>query len=314
MHKTLRARRTALLATAATASLLPSACGGGNVSGSDVKAFSLTINDDNHIVQQELTALGKGSYASQNKALPLKIQTLPIGNVDQKAQLLARQNALPVQIAAGGTPQPTKTLDKAGQVLDLEKTPKDLGVWNSLQPAAVKTVENLYGKFNVMPYQFNIEGLWYNKTLFADHHVAIPTTYDQLVAAAAKFKAAGVTAFSADGTDGWPITRLVSGYLYRELGTDALQAVADGKVKLTDPRLCESRAGHRGSGQGRLLRQGRRIDRPTARTSGPTTGPLPGPARPLAGWPPALLNRVQYEDGGADTAAGLKALLGGTAD
>ena len=114
MHKTLRTRRIALVATAATSSLLLSACGGGSGSGSDAKTFSLTINDDNHIVQQELTALGKGSCAAQNKALPLKIQTLPIGNVDQKVQLLAGQNALPVQFAAGGTPQLTKTLDKAG--------------------------------------------------------------------------------------------------------------------------------------------------------------------------------------------------------
>lgn len=261
MQKTLRSRRIALLATAATTSLLLSACGGGGSgSGGDVKAFTLTINDDNHIVQQELTALGKGSCASQDKALPLKIQTLPIGNVDQKVQLLAGQNALPVQFAAGGTPQLTKTLDKAGRVLDLEKTLKELGVWDDLQPAAVKTVENLYGKFNVMPYQFNIEGIWYNKKLFADHHIAVPTTYDQLVAAAAKLKGADVAPFAADGKDGWPLTRLVSGYLYRDLGPDALQAVADGKAKLTDPAYVKAaqavadlgKAGYFGKGVGSI--------------------------------------------------------------
>ncbi|MFD5402385.1 extracellular solute-binding protein [Streptomyces griseorubiginosus] len=264
MHNTLRTtfrtRRIALVATAATSALLLSACGGGSGAGSAAKEFSLTINDDNHIVQQELTTLGKGACAAQNKALPLKIQTLPIGNVDQKVQLLAGQNALPVQFAAGGTPQLTKTLDKAGQVLDLEKTLKDLGVWDDLQPAAIKTVENLYGKFNVMPYQFNIEGIWYNKKLFADQHVATPTTYDQLVAAAAKFKGAGVTPFAADGKDGWPLTRLISGYLYRELGPDALQAVADGKAELTDPAYVKAaqavadlgKAGYFGQGVGSI--------------------------------------------------------------
>ncbi|AZP14817.1 extracellular solute-binding protein [Streptomyces aquilus] len=261
MHKILRTRRIAVLAAAATSSLLLSACGGGGtVGGGDAKAFSLTINDDNHIVQEELTALSKGTCAAQNKALPLKIQTLPIGNVDQKVQLLAGQNALPVQFAAGGTPQLTKTLDKAGQVLDLEKTLKDLGVWDDLQPAAIKTVENLYGKFNVMPYQFNIEGIWYNKKLFADHHLTTPATYDQLVAAAAKFKGAGITPFAADGKDGWPLTRLVSGYLYRELGPDALQAVADGKARLTDPPYVKAaqaiadlgKAGYFGKGVGSI--------------------------------------------------------------
>ncbi|WP_181802018.1 ABC transporter substrate-binding protein [Streptomyces shenzhenensis] len=261
MHHTLKPRSLAVLATATSAGLLLSACGGGsNTSSGNAKEFSLTINDDNHIVQQELTTLSKGSCTPQNKALPLKIQTLPIGNVDQKVQLLAGQNALPVQFAAGGTPQLTKTLDKAGQVLDLEKTLKDLGVWDDLQPAAIKTVQNLYGKFNVMPYQFNIEGIWYNKKLFADHQVATPATYEQLVAAAAKFKGAGVTPFAADGKDGWPLTRLVSGYLYRELGPNALQDVADSKAKLTDPAYVKAaqaiadlgKAGYFGKGVGSI--------------------------------------------------------------
>ena len=261
MYPTFKPRYVAVLAAVTSTSLLLSGCGGGaSTSGGGGKEFTLTINDDNHIVQQELTTLGGGLCKAQNSALPLKIQTLPIDGVDQKVQLLAGQNALPVQFAAGGTPALTKTLDKAGQVLDLEKTLKDLGVWNDLQPAAIKTVENLYGKFNVMPYQFNIEGIWFNKKLFADHHIATPTTYDQLVAAAAKFKAAGITPFSADGKDGWPLTRLVSGYLYRELGPDALQAVADGKAKLTDPAYVKAaqavadlgRAGYFGKGVGSI--------------------------------------------------------------
>jgi raffinose/stachyose/melibiose transport system substrate-binding protein len=254
-------RYTAILATVTAVSLVLSGCGGGSsASSGGVKEFTLSINDDNHIVQQELTTLSTATCKTQNDALPLKIQTLPISDVDQKVQLLAGQNALPVQFAAGGTPALTKTLDKAGQVLDLEKTLKDLGVWDSIQPAAVKTVENLYGKFNVMPYQFNIEGIWYNKKLFTDNNIAVPTTYDELVAAAAKFKSAGVTPFSASGKAGWPITRLISGYIYRELGPDGLQAVADGKAKLTDPAYVKAaqaiadlgKAGFFGAGVGSI--------------------------------------------------------------
>ncbi|MEV7886468.1 ABC transporter substrate-binding protein [Streptomyces sp. NPDC002817] len=260
MHHTLKPRTLAVLATTTSAGLLLSACGGTDSSSSGASEYSLTINDDNHIVQQQLKSLSTGACKAQNTALPLKIQTLPISNVDQKVQLLAGQNALPVQFAAGGTPALTKTLDKAGQVLDLEKTLKDLGVWDDIQPAAVKTVENLYGKFNVMPYQFNIEGIWYNKKLLAAHDIAVPTTYDELVAAAAKLKKAEVIPFSAAGKEGWPLTRLVSSYLYRELGPDALQAVADGKAKLTDPAYVKAaqaiadlgKAGYFGKGVGSI--------------------------------------------------------------
>ncbi|MCX4854324.1 hypothetical protein [Streptomyces canus] len=56
-----------------------------------------------------------------------------------------------MQFTAGGTPQLTKTLDEAGQVLDLTKTLKDLGAWNVTQPTAVKTVENRLGPFLHLP-------------------------------------------------------------------------------------------------------------------------------------------------------------------
>ena len=63
----------------------------------------------------------------------------------------------------------------------------------------------------------------------------MPTTWDQLTAEAAKLQAKGIQPFSASGQQGWPITRLVSDYLYRSLGPDALNDVASGKAKLTDP-------------------------------------------------------------------------------
>jgi len=258
-----RLRFIATLATPCVAALLLSACGsGGDAGGSSTgtKDFSLLINDDNHVVQQELTTLSTGTCKAANDALPLKIQTVPISGVDQKVQLLAGQNALPAQFAAGNAPALAKQLTKAGQVLDLRKTLQSLGVWDQIQPAAVKTVENLYGGFTVMPYQFNIEGIWYNKKLFADHGITVPTTYDELVADAAKLSATGVTPFSASGKAGWPITRLVSGYLYRDLGPDALQAVADGKAKLTDPQYVKAaqaiadlgKAGYFGKGVGSI--------------------------------------------------------------
>jgi raffinose/stachyose/melibiose transport system substrate-binding protein len=259
MHR--KPRSVALLMFATTTGLLLTGCGGvGSASVGSAKDFGLTINGDNHIVQQELTTLSTGACVSQNKNLSLKIQTVPATSVDQQVQLLAGQNALQAQFAAGNSPSLTKTLDKAGDVLNLETTLKSLGVWDDLEPAAIKTVENLYGKFDVMPYQLNIEGIWYNKKLFAANGIAEPTTYDQLVAAAAKFKAAGVIPFSASGQAGWPITRLISSYLYRALGPDALQAVADGKAKLTDPQYVPAaqavaslgKAGYFGPGVGSL--------------------------------------------------------------
>jgi raffinose/stachyose/melibiose transport system substrate-binding protein len=235
-----RLRPALSLAAVTTLVVGISACGGGSGTSAGDGSFGLLINDDNAIVQDALKTLSTEACQGENAAAPLKIDAVPQSGLDQRLQLLGGQGALPAQFAASGSPAVTKDLDRAGQTLDLRQTLTDLGVYDDLEPAAVSTIEKLYGRVVVLPYQFNIEGVWYNKKLFADNGIAIPTTWIEMVRAAAKLKSAGVTPFSASGAEGWPITRLIGGYLYRSLGPDALEKVADGEAKLTDPEYVEA--------------------------------------------------------------------------
>jgi raffinose/stachyose/melibiose transport system substrate-binding protein len=238
-----RARRAHLsLLTTGTASLalLATACGGGGSSATP-EDFSYLSVTENTTVKSALTSMAKGACKPANDALPLKVETVPQASLDQKLQLLAGQNALPVQFAAGNAPALTQQLAKSGKVADLEKELKELGVLDQLEPAAVSTIKALYGgELQVLPYEYNIEGIFYNKKLFADNGLKVPGTWDELVSAAAKLESKGVQPFSASGQQGWPLTRLISGYLYRSLGPDALQKVADGKAKLTDPEYVKA--------------------------------------------------------------------------
>lgn len=105
----------------------------------------------------------------------------------------------------------------------------------------MSTIKALYGgKLEVLPYEYNIEGVFYNKKIFEANGLKVPATWDQLVASAAKLQAKDIQPFSASGQQGWPLTRLLSGYLYRSLGPDALKDVADGKAKLTDPQYVKA--------------------------------------------------------------------------
>jgi raffinose/stachyose/melibiose transport system substrate-binding protein len=56
---------------------------------------------------------------------------------------------------------------------------------------------------NGIPFASNADGIIYNKELFAQQGVAVPTTWDELIAAADKFQAAGVTPFYATLLDTW---------------------------------------------------------------------------------------------------------------
>ncbi|MFE6821893.1 ABC transporter substrate-binding protein [Streptomyces sp. NPDC057690] len=232
-----RARIIGLTASTAAIAVFVSACGGtGGGSASSPKDFSYLTNVENTTVKTALGTLSEGACAAQNKALPLKVDTVPQTGLDQKLQLLAGQDALPVQFAAGNAPALTDQLYKSGKIADLETKLKELGVYDRIEPSAVSTIKALYdGKVEVLPYEYNIEGIFYNKKIFSENGLSVPTTWDALVADAAGLEAKGVQPFSASGQQGWPITRLVSAYLYRSLGPDALKDVADGKAKLTDP-------------------------------------------------------------------------------
>lgn len=233
---TRRGRVFASIATGAVAVLGMTACaGGGSTSSEGATEFSFLVNQENTTIPAMLTNLSENQCSAENDALPLTVETVPQTQLDQKLQLLAGQNALPAQYAAGNAPALTKELADGGHVLDFDQALTDLGVIDQVEPAAISTIEKLYGGFNVLPYEYNIEGIWYNKQLLSDNGIDVPTTWSELVDAAETLDAAGIQPFSASGEQGWPITRLISGYIFRELGPDAMQAVADGDAKLTDP-------------------------------------------------------------------------------
>jgi len=267
-----RGRRRGILLVAAASLpvlVLLAGCGGGGGGGGSGSgsgsgsptSFTWLDNTEDTTVKPVMEALAAGACSAENKALPLSVSTVPQTELNQKIQLLAGQNALPVMYAGGGTPTLTAQLYKAGDVLNIGTALSNLGVLNMVQPAAISTIKAQFGgQFVVLPFDYNIEGIWYNKKIFAANGITAPATWPELVSDAAKLKAAGVLPLSASGQQGWPLTRLVSGYLYRDLGPDALQKVANGQAKLTDPAYVAAaqqvadlgKAGYFGQGVGSI--------------------------------------------------------------
>jgi len=72
------------------------------------------------------------------------------------------------------------------------------------------TAQNAWLKLNKKYYvipagAINAGGVIYSKKVFTDLGITIPTTYDQLLAACEKIKAAGITPIYEAGKDGWPL-------------------------------------------------------------------------------------------------------------
>lgn len=228
---------SAVVLLGASALVLTGCSGGGSGGGTDnPTTFEFLKNAENTTTQPVLDALASGSCTAENDAAPLEVNSVPQADLDAQIQLLATQDGLPPMFSAGGNPAEGAKLAKAGYLVDFDKALTELGVRDKVAEGAVSTIKKLYGgSFSFLPYQYNIEGIFYNKELFEKNGWAVPETWDDLLKIAGEAKSAGLTPFAASGEQGWPLTRLISGYLFRSLGADALQDVADGKAKLTDP-------------------------------------------------------------------------------
>jgi raffinose/stachyose/melibiose transport system substrate-binding protein len=236
---TLRMRRAMpVIALLGVSALALSACApeASEVGGLGSPDFTYFGQTQNSTIVGTLESLSKDQCTAENTTAPLKADAVDGTTWDQQLQLLAGQDALSNISMAAGTPSLMKQFIDAGQVVDLGTELDALGVHDQILPAAESTLNALYGEDSLyaLPTEFNIEGFWYNKQLLADNGVQPPATWSELTAAAATLKAAGVQPFIAAGKDGWPVTRLVGDYIMRDLGPDALQAVADGSASLTD--------------------------------------------------------------------------------
>lgn len=240
-------RRGRALLGAATVSmslsLLLAGCASGQAPGGTTAPavnegtnFVVLTPNENPTLRKQLDALATGACSAANTALPLQHETVAQADVVTKVTLLASQDSLPSHFVAGTAQvRPAGDLGKAGVLVDYKAKLTELGVWDNVLPAAASTVTSVYGGMVSLPYQYNLEGIWYNKKIFAANGIAEPKTWDELLAASAKLKSAGVIPITQGGAQGWPLTRILGMYIFRSLGADAMAQVRDGKAKLTDP-------------------------------------------------------------------------------
>jgi raffinose/stachyose/melibiose transport system substrate-binding protein len=204
----------ALMATATTAS------------AQEIKLWTLTFaNDSANKAWQKVVA----DYEAANPGTTIRIENR--GTDEHKAAL---------RVAAGSDQGPDiyfmwaglglgGEFVKAGLSLPLDKYYQQYG-WNDrFLPSAAAFADIYPGGKHGVPYSFKGEALYYNKKLFEQAGItAEPATYEELVAAADKLKAAGTPAIAFGGTVNWHVMRLMDVLLETKCGVekhDALMAM-----------------------------------------------------------------------------------------
>src|SRR3712207_6766916 len=114
---------------------------------------------------------------------------------------------------------------EAGASLDLEQYYEEFGWADRFSETTLSGVTQ-YGGYDGVPYTQRLEALFYNKDLFAEAGIeGTPETYDELVDAAEKLKAAGTTPIQFGGTVNWHVMRLLDSILETKCGEDGYQAL-----------------------------------------------------------------------------------------
>ncbi|MDQ6422905.1 extracellular solute-binding protein [Paenibacillus sp. LHD-117] len=96
------------------------------------------------------------------------------------------------------------------------------------------------GNLYALPDGNNIGLVYYNKALFQQAGVEVPTTFEGMVEAAKTLKAAGITPMAIGEKDSWTGSFLFMNILLRTNGPGFLQSVVDGEKTFEDPAFAEA--------------------------------------------------------------------------
>ena len=158
------------------------------------------------------------------------------------------ETLLPVRVKGGNAPD-IAIIPQPGLVATMVATGKAVPITAAVAANLKKyynpawaTFTTVKGKVYGAPFGASSKSLvWYSPAQFTKLGVKVPTTWAEMDAIAAKFKAAGKLPWCAGiesgAATGWPATDWIEEIALRELGPDKYNAWWQGKLKFSSPEM-----------------------------------------------------------------------------
>ncbi|WP_033057214.1 ABC transporter substrate-binding protein [Sinorhizobium arboris] len=225
--------RTVLSAAVAAAALLGGTAGGTSTAHAQ-EITVWTLNFSNNQANEAMDKIAT-DFSSANPGA--KVTIVRRGTDDHKTAL---------RVAAGSDKGPDIYFSWAGLGLGGEYVKAGLSVpldkyyteykWaDRLVPAAASFADLYPGGKNGVPFTFKGEAVYYSKMAFEKAGISSePKTYDELVAAAEKLKAAGIPAFTFGGKVNWHLMRLMDVILETKCGAEKHDKLMKMELKWTE--------------------------------------------------------------------------------
>lgn len=123
----------------------------------------------------------------------------------------------------------------AGQFTDISDLWEAEGFHDSL--ASTKSAMTMNGKQWGVPYSYYQWGIYYRSDIFDAQGIDVPANWEELLAASAKLKEAGITPFTIGTKYLWTAAGVFDYLNLRTNGYEVHNDLTAGKIKYSDPRI-----------------------------------------------------------------------------
>ncbi|WP_026568408.1 ABC transporter substrate-binding protein [Bacillus sp. UNC41MFS5] len=168
-------------------------------------------------------------FEKENPNIDIVVTNPPDSVTVLKTRVAKRD--LPDVIGMGGDVSYAE-ISKAGALKDVSKD----SALNDIQPAYIDMLKDISKRDKVygIPYAANANAVIYNKTIFKELGIEVPTTWDDFIAAAEKVKAAGKIPFYFTFKDAWTALPAYNVLAANTQGDDFFKKLDKGDTKFAE--------------------------------------------------------------------------------
>jgi raffinose/stachyose/melibiose transport system substrate-binding protein len=223
-------RRLLITATASALFVTATACGSAvnTADGSSSDGLiTLSMHNPDSKTQDPATWQMVQEFNKKHPDMKIKLEGQPVDQHEQRMTIAAQSGTLPEIFWVYDSL--AKTMVKSGDLLDLTPVLAENDLKAKFAPsmlAGFRSGNVQYG----LPYQALVTGFYYNKAILDEHKIAVPETFDELVAAVKKLKAAGVVPIAQGANNSsfsvWAFLTMLDRFGYESKYQDILSGKA----------------------------------------------------------------------------------------
>lgn len=213
----------------------------GQASQEPVKKVKLTFQNaypDETNVQHRVMKKLVEDYKAANPGVEIEVDSLNIDQQKIKLKTQAASDSMPDITVVNASAQ-MEPFVKGGKLAPLNDILDRDGLGDTFQ-GGILDYYTFDDQVYALPDGNNVAAIFYNKKLFEEAGVAVPTTFDELLAAVNTFKDKGIVPMTIGEKETWTGSYLFMNIALRLAGPGYLKEVMSGGKSFTDPAFVES--------------------------------------------------------------------------